>query len=218
MDPLIEKLKALLGDAWKDEWRDELKPVVEEVTGSAVSAAVASGVDGEKAKRLKADTALKASAVKVKELEEQLASAGDTDAALVAARSATAEMQTERDTLKGQLRGRDISDAARKALAGSKLEDDAAIPAERLGAALRLLPLDGVDLDEAGAVVGLEASVTALHEAEPWLWAKPEQGGGHGGKRGGSGPPPKAPPPKDDDQPWGGKLAEIAYASRSGTA
>lgn len=218
MDELFEKLKALLGDAWKDELRDELKPVVEKVTGSAVSAAVASGVDGEKAKRLKADAALKTSAAKVTELEGQLASAGDTDAALVAARSATAEMQTERDTLKGQLRGRDISDAARKALAGSKLEDDAAIPAERLGAALRLLPLDGVDLDEAGAVVGLEASVKALHETEPWLWAEPEQGGGHGGKRGGSGPPPKAPPPKDDDQPWGAKLAELAYKARSGTA
>ena len=149
MDPLIAKLKELLGDAWKDEWCDELKPVVDEATGSAVSAAVASATDADKAKLLASSKALRESVAKVTGLEEQLGAAGDTDAALEAARKATAEAVDHGKALVYELRSRDINDAARKALAGSKIEERA-IPAERMGAAMKLLPLDGVDIDEAG--------------------------------------------------------------------
>jgi hypothetical protein len=217
VDAVIEKLKGLLGDAWTDELGDELRPVVDEATGSAVSAAVASGIDGEKAKRLKSDTALKASVARVAELEEQLASAGDTDEALEAARKAVAEATARSEAVASQLRGRDIADAARTALAGSKI-DERTIPAERMGAAMKMLPLDGVDIDESGDVVGIEASLTTLKEREGWLWADAEQkGGGHGGKRTGGEPAPKVPKPKEGTpRETGRALCDLAFENAHG--
>lgn len=213
MGDLLSEFKSTAGDAWQDGWAEKLKPMVDEAIGSAASAAVAKAVDEEKAKRLQADKARKETAAKVKQLEEQLAGAGDVDAALDAARKATAEAQAERDRLASELRQRKIASAARKALEGHKLEDGSAIPQERLDAARRLMSLDGVDLDEDGNAVGIEASVTALHSSEPWLW-KPDsedKRGGHGGKRQGADPPPKPPPPKDETpRQLGGDLCELA--------
>jgi hypothetical protein len=150
VDPLIEKVKALLGDAWEDGWAEELT----DVGSSAISAAVKSAIDEEKAKRLAAKKQATEATATVAKLKEQLEAAGQTDEALKQALEAAAKAQAETAQLQQSIRARDIADAATKALMGAELEGGRRIPADRLGSALKLLDLSGVDLDEAGAVRG----------------------------------------------------------------
>ncbi len=217
MDKLIEKLKALAGDAWSDDWIPALKKAGED----AAKTAVASALDAEKAARLKAQNEAKEAKAEAKKLAIQLKSAGQADEALAAAQKEAAEASALVANLRGQARARDISDAARSAIGKAEVEGGGKIPPDRLSAALKLLDLDGVDLDDSGAVVGLEAKVDALKGAAPFLWAAPADGKqtGNGGKRNGSDPPPKGS--KADDKATGpaalgARLAKAAFARQGG--
>ena len=216
MDKLLEKLKGLAGDAWSDEWSDALKAAGDE----AIKAAVASAVDAEKAKRLASTKEAKEAKQKAAELAKQLGAAGQADEALAAAQKAAAEATARVAQLEAQSRARDIADAARSALSRAELEGGAKIPQERLAAALKLLDLDGVDLDDSGAVVGLEAKVDALKGTASFLWAGgAEPQTGNGGKRTGSDPAPKGKRPDDKANgpaAVGRRLAEMAYARQGG--
>lgn len=217
MDKLIEKLKALVGEAWSDEWADELKAAGEK----AVADAVASAIDSEKAKRLKAKKQASDAETTIADLRSQLESAGQADEALAAALKKAGEAQAEAESLKAAIRRRDIADAARQALSASELSDGHKIPADRLGAALKLLDLDGVDVDESGAVVGLESKVDALKSGNAFLWQPPPEAktSGNGGKRQGANPPPKgAGSGENADNPaaMGAELARMAFARRGG--
>lgn len=208
MDAIVLKVKELAGDAWSDDWAEALGTTASE----AVASATASATDAEKAKRVKAAKKADDATAKVAGLEEQLAAAGDADGALKKAQEDLGTARVELAEMKAQIRARDIARAAMKALTD--------VPEARRGVALKQLDLSGVDLDEAGAVVGLEAKVTALKEAHPFLWESPEdKGAGHGGKRDGTDPPPKGGKGgKDDNSPaaLGKRLAERAFAGRGG--
>ena len=210
MDQLIEKLKALAGDAWREEWADKLKASAEK----AVADAVKSAVDSEKAKRLAAKNEASDLKTKVAQLTEQLQTAGQQDEALAQALKAATDAQTEAASLKASIRARDIAEAATRSLAGSGL------PEERRGLALKALDLAGVDIDEAGSVVGLESKIEALKSANSFLWEAPEsKGSGNGGKRQGADPPPKGKSQEDDPESpaaLGATLAKQAFANRGG--
>ena len=217
MDQLIEKLKALAGDSWKDEWADKLKPAADK----AVADAVKSAVDGEKAKRLAAKKEATEAKSRIAELTTQLEAAGAGEESLAQAMKAAGDAQAEAASLRGAIRTRDIADAATRALTSTELEDGARIPAKRIPAALKLLDLSGVDLDEAGSVVGLESRVEALKADNAFLWKKPdgERSSGNGGKRQGADPPPKGKGSEGDaDSPaaMGAELAKMAFARRGG--
>jgi hypothetical protein len=214
---LIEKVKSLLGDAWDDGMAEELS----QLGSSAISSAVKSAVDAEKAKRLKASKSADERKAKIEELTAQLEAAGQADEALAAALKKAGESQAEAEKLRSTLRARDIADAATKALMGAELDGGRKIPADRLPSALKLLDLEGVDLDESGSVVGLEAKVEALKADNAFLWEAGEagKGSGNGGKRTGAEPPPKGSKPNQDaDSPAaiGAMLATQAYQRRGG--
>lgn len=217
MDPLIEKVKALLGDAWDDGMAEELT----QLGSSVIASAVNSAVDAEKAKRLKASKSADEHKSKVADLMAQLEAAGQTDEALATALKQAGEAQAEAATLKSTLRARDIADAATTALMASEIEGGRKIPAKRLTAALKLLDLDGVDLDEAGSIVGLEAKVEALKADSDFLWDAAEEGkqSGNGGKRQGAEPGPKGRTQDDGaggNAAMGADLAKMAFARRGG--
>ena len=88
MDELIEKLKALAGDAWQDAWREPLVKLGKTATEAAVKVAV----DGEKAQRLAAAKEAKEAKAKVKGLEAQVEAAGKGDEALQQAQIAQQNM------------------------------------------------------------------------------------------------------------------------------
>jgi len=216
VDALIEKLKALAGDAWSDGWAEKVKAIADK----AVADAVKSAVDGEKAKRLAAKKEASEAKTRIAELTTQLEAAGAGEESLAEALKAAGEAQAEAAALRGKIRTRDIAEAATRALTATELEGGAKIPAERMGSALKLLDLSGVDLDESGAVVGLESRIEALKSDSGFLWKAPEsKGSGNGGKRQGADPPPKGKSQEDDPESpaaLGATLAKQAFANRGG--
>jgi hypothetical protein len=187
VDAVVAKLKALFGDHWTDDLAGEVR----EILTASVETEVARTTDAVQAELAAAKKAAKTSASEIAKLTKELEAAGkNTDEALAQARNEAAEAMAQVEQLHAAGRARDIRDSALTALAGAEL------PEERRGVALRSLDLSGVDVDEAGKVVGLTTAVDQLKEREPWLWQASEPAKGGTGKRQGGDPLAKPPGPE----------------------
>lgn len=185
MDELLELIKTALGDAWSEDLATSLG----EALTPAVDARIARETDKLRAEALEAKKQAKSAAAGLAKVSKELEAAGKTEnEALLEARRLAEEGAAEAQRLRSEIKARDVRDAAFKALSD--------VPEERRAVALKALSLDGVDVDEAGTVVGLQAQVEALKTSNAWLWEPAKRTPGNGGPPAGADPAAKPPQPK----------------------
>lgn len=191
MDELLKLIADVLGEGFDDETRAR----IEAAAKAAIDASSASELDSLRLELKRAKAEANKATKKAADFEAKLADAsGNADDRLTELR---ASLETERgrvSDLEAELVRRKLRRRVDHALRSAELPED------RREAALGLIKLEGVELDDEaeGGLVGMATALEDLKSKFGFLWESETEtkGQGHGGSRAGAKPGAKPPKPK----------------------